>query len=87
METEQGFGLLCLDKARQYGFRKLSFGNNIGLADVVICILIIRLMYIKEPYPQQAPFVPTVCCGRREGLLREYSAQNFDTKPTETSSS
>ena len=49
MGTEQGFGLLCLDKARQYGFRELSFGNNIGLVDVVICILIILLKYINEP--------------------------------------
>jgi len=79
--TEQVFRLLCLDKARQCEFRKLSFGNNICLAGVVICILMIRLKYINEPYLQQAPFVLTVCCGHREGLFREYSAQSFNTKP------
>lgn len=83
-ETEQGFGLLLLDKARRCGFRELSFSNNIDLADVLICILMIRLKYINEPYLQQAPSVLTVCSGRREGLFKEYSAQNVNTAPLET---
>ena len=70
MGTEQRFGLLLLDKARQCGFRELSFSNNIGLADVLICILMIRLKYVNEPHLQQAPFVLTVCSGRRGGLFQ-----------------
>jgi len=87
MGMEQGLGLLGLDKARQCGFRKLSFGTNIGLAGIVICILMMRLRYINELYLQQAPFVLTLCSGLRKGLFSEYSAKNFNTKPPETSSS